>query len=630
MVRWPGQLVSRPWIGLGTLAVLVSLLGMSIWIVQLNAQLNNQRIAAGDASRWADDTDTTAATIPFSSPETLQIAVDPAFSAYYQSHAGATLLGAPVTPGFPIAQGWIQFFTANALLLPGIPGAATTRTSQADKQIERLIPDGLKDSHTGVIQLPLLHTLLTVGSQAHVGGSLTYTDLRSATNPDQMIPEPAPNSAVNQNSPQSESSGGVFIQGGTRDGRKVGHVIPAALWAFITRRNVSPDGWQTDFGAPLTEAIPFATTQYGASHRLLIQVFWRRALIMNLDNKDASGQPLIQPLDTGVAYLRTLTPPAPALGTHTTIWANGDIDILNAPATGAATLHVGQHFPLTLAGDTRWNGGTLWYHVKWKGVKTSGDGWAPAIGTTFTSPGKTSAWASFDLLSSGLAQYLASQGDHTAAAVYDLTRQQYYTYHLNNHYLMGNSVKVPILLAFLTMTEQQDRRPSAHEMDLLTKLIKNADDEAGEELYGEIGWGIGLKEYLDQIGITGLEPDNCEWTYSFVKPLAMVQLLTLLYEGKVLTQQDRALAFSLLENIEPAQQIGVGDTRPQGAAVAMKDGWVVGTDNRWAMNTSGIVRVGSETYIISVYSAHLNSLQEGQAIARQVCQEVASLLSQQI
>ncbi len=623
MAGRPRPRLSRPVIVLGTAAALVSLLGVSIWIAQLTIPLNRQVIVTNGADRWANDQGTTAATIPFASPETLQIPVDPAFTTYYQAHGGARLLGAPVTAGFPIAQGWIQFFTSSALLRPETRQTATAEKQPADKQVDSLIQEGLKDSRTGLIQLPLLHTLLTVGSQARVGGGLTYADLRNATKPDQMKPPPTTASAIQT---QSAASQGVFIQGGMRDGKQIGHIIPATLWAFINRPDVSPDGWQNNFGAPLTEAIPFVTTRYGVSHRMLIQAFWRGALVMDRDTRDASGQPIIQPLDTGVAYLQTLTPPTPALGTHTSLWATGDIAILNAPGTGTPILHVGQHFPLTLTGQAQWNAGTLWYHVRWKGPRTSGEGWAPAIGTSFAAPGNAAAWASFDLLSPDLAQYLASQGNHTGAVVYDLTRRQYYAYRPNSHYLMGHSVKLPILLAFLSMTEQQGRHPGRDEIQRVKAMFENTDGEAGEELYGAIGWGPGLAEYMDQLGISGLKPDSCEPLYSLTQPLAMVQLLTLLYEGKILTPQDRSLVFSLLEQATPTQQTSAGFSRPQGAALALKEGWVMGTDSRWAINSSGIVTTGGETYIISVYSAHLNSLEDGQAITRQVSERVAALL----
>jgi beta-lactamase class A len=628
------SLVTSPLVRLGALLVLLSLLGGSIW-AYLQAQTNTRIIATNGSDRWATDHQQTAVTIPFPAPETLQLAVDPAFVSYYHAHDGARLLGAPLTPGFAVAQGWMQYFTYDALLQPGIHRA--TSTGQPDQQLDRLMQDGLRDRQTGITRLPLLQALLTVGSLATVGGGLRYVDLRSATNPDQMIPD----------STAQPTAQGVFIAGGTLNGKQVGHIIPAAMWAYITRHDVSPDGWQTDFGAPLTEAIPYVNVEYGVSHRMLLQVFARGVLTMDRDLQDASGQPLFQMLNTGVAYLQTLTPPA-ALGMRGSIWTNSALDILNAPATGNPVLHVAQSFPLTLTGKTQWSAGMLWYQVRWKNTQSAGTGWAPANDLTFSAPAKPSSTASkpaesavgngatlasFDQLSPGLAQYLKSQSSTTGAAVYDLTTQKYYAYQPNNQYLMGDSIKLPFLLAFLSMTEQQGRHPTSDEMSILKTMMSTTDvdpeddDADADMLYNEIGRALGLKEYLNGLGITGLTPENDDWTYSLTQPQAMVQLLTMLYQGKILTPEDRALALSLLQlHTTPNQQIGVGDTRPQGAAVTLQDGWVMGTDALWAMNSAGIVTVGGETYVIAVYSSHLNTLDQGRDIARQVCGRVAALL----
>src|SRR5262249_21305038 len=157
-----------PVIGLVILAELVAGLSRSLWLVQPQAQ---QELVTNGAARWTAEQRLTPATIPFAVPTPLQIAVDPAFSTYYQAQAAARLLGTPVTPAFPIAEGWMQIFTANALLLPGKPVAVTTKRSQADAQIEALSQDASSDRHTGILQLPLLQTLLTVGSQARLLGS---------------------------------------------------------------------------------------------------------------------------------------------------------------------------------------------------------------------------------------------------------------------------------------------------------------------------------------------------------------------------------------------------------------------------------------------------------------------------
>lgn len=106
----------------------------------------------------------------------------------------------------------------------------------------------------------------------------------------------------------------------------------------------------------------------------------------------------------------------------------------------------------------------------------------------------------------------------------------------------------------------------------------------------------------------------------------MVALLTMLQEGKVLNGAHRALALNLMEHVESDQVTGVGDTAPAGARVAVKDGWVQGPDGMWVMNSSGIVTIGAETYIISVYTTDDDDLGMGWDVTRHVCDSVGSLL----
>ncbi len=111
-------------------------------------------------------------------------------------------------------------------------------------------------------------------------------------------------------------------------------------------------------------------------------------------------------------------------------------------------------------------------------------------------------------------------------------------------------------------------------------------------------------------------------------PLGQMQVLTMLQQGKILTANDRAYALNLMHNIESDQRMGVGVTLPPGATVAMKDGWVPAPDGLWAINTSGIVTVGGETYIIVVYTAHQGDYNAAWNITQHVCQEVGQLLTQ--
>src|SRR5262249_43262610 len=146
-----------------------------------------------------------------------------------------------------------------------------------------LAKNGVQDAATGVIRLPLVQTLLSIGSQLPVGGqgsTLTYVDLRKATAPALLLPAPA-------------SYQGVFIQGGTRGGQAVGHLIATTFWNYINQPNISPHSWEQDFGVPLTEALTFTLPVNGQTHHMLIQVFSQEALILdqNAEQPQDAGQP---------------------------------------------------------------------------------------------------------------------------------------------------------------------------------------------------------------------------------------------------------------------------------------------------------------------------------------------------
>jgi beta-lactamase class A len=192
---------------------------------------------------------------------------------------------------------------------------------------------------------------------------------------------------------------------------------------------------------------------------------------------------------------------------------------------------------------------------------------------------------------------------------------------------MASSIKVPIMLTFFAMTENQGRGPDGNEMNLLTAMIEHSDNDAASAIFDEIGGATGIANYLQQIGVSGLTPNNDAWGYSQITPQAMVDLLTHLHDGTILTAGDRATALNLMQHVEADQQWGVGDTAPAGATFAMKNGWVPGPDGLWSVNTSGIVNAGGETYIISVYTQEQQSLADGQAIVQQVGGVVASSLA---
>ena len=599
--------------------------------------------ATNGAQQWNGNAKVTLPIMKFAPPTGATLGVSPLFASTYQRYKTATAnsLGVPVTVAFPTAYGWLQFFTAGALLLPAASHPSIQQTKDA---LAQLVSHGVRDPLTGVLRLPLLPDLLTSGSPlplAGNGSSLTYIDLRKAADPARMQFAPPVNSPATVQTSVSvahlsdaRQAQEIFIQTGVRTGKAVGHLIPAAVWTYLHQPGIAPNGWEHDFGLPLTSALSFTLPVNAQTHHMLIQAFALDAVILDHDalqaTPNAQPKPVESPrsIQTGIDYLRTHGLPSVVVQPQQQAWVQNDTTLFDAAGTGKILAHVGQNFPLILPGVTSWIGNMLWYRVQWSQPKSTQSGWVSGAALTFQSPGDKPAFAFFDALSPSLAAYLAQQDATTGAVVYDVTHQRTYSYNGSMPFLAASSIKVPIMLTFLDMIEQQGREPDGNEMNLLVTMIENSNNDSASALYfNTINGSQGINRYMQKIGVSGLSPDDDAWGYSTITPQAMVNLLTLLQGGKTLNSAHRALALNLMENVEPDQQVGVGDTAPPNARVALKDGWVTGPDNYWAVNSSGIVSVSNKTYIVSVYTQQQPSLESGQTIARTLCNNVASLLT---
>ena len=202
----------------------------------------------------------------------------------------------------------------------------------------------------------------------------------------------------------------------------------------------------------------------------------------------------------------------------------------------------------------------------------------------------------------------------------DVTRGVRYTYNASRAFVTASSIKVPIMLALLGQLEAQNRLPTSRERSLLTTMIQDSDNVAATTLYAEIGGQGGIAAFMRQVGVSGLSPASPTrgWGWSTITPRAMAALLERLHAGTILTAENRALALGLMENVQASQQWGVGDTRPTGSTVAMKEGYATGPDGVWVANSSGIVTAGDEVYVIAVFTTGNRTVAEGKGIVNHV------------
>jgi len=584
------------------------------------------RTPQGGAFPWSNVTRTTAPSSQYAIFAGQNNPVDPAFQAYYARVNGAVLLGAALTPAYLTQLGWTQVFANGALVAPTQSSSSSAQTAP-DGLDSSLLHSGQFDSATGIVRLPLLDVLLNFGSTIPLGGdgsSVTYVSIRSATDPSHLA-----HLQLAQPTETTETANGIFVSESASKGTSAGHIIPTSIWTYITNTTIAPDGWQATFGNPLTEALTTTATVNNTTHHLLVQAFALATVAVDLDDTNANGQPTGSILPLGRDYLETLGPPAVIVPTGTNVWLTGNAAIVDTPGGSAASVHLGQNFPLALSGQAQWLNGALWYATTWKSLKLSGSGWAPASQVTMTAPAKgAAAWASFDALSPDVAKYLASFGKNVGSVVFDMTRNQYYSYNETTPFVLASSSKVSLMVSYLLWLESQGREPNASENTTLTNMIEHSDNNAAQLIFDRLGGSGGQAAFYKKIGVTGYVSNPYGWGWASLPPLGQMQVLALLQEGKVLTAHDRAYALNLMNHIEADQHMGVGETLPPGATVAMKDGWVPAPDGLWAINTSGIATAGNEMYIIVVYTAHQSDYDGAWNITRHVCKAVGQLLTQ--
>ena len=324
----------------------------------------------------------------------------------------------------------------------------------------------------------------------------------------------------------------------------------------------------------------------------------------------------------------TPAPPDGGPAAGTAAWTTRSVALYRAAgSTGPAQVHLGSNFAVTLSSGRASVDGEPWYEVTWATPGRRGTGWLPAS-AVMLQRGTAVASAGIDALDAGLAAYLANLGPRVGVAVTDVTRGVRYTSNAGRAYVTASSMKVPIMLALLGQLEARDRRPTARERYLLTTMIENSTNASASALYAAIGNQAGITAFMRQVGVAGLRPASPTrgWGWSTITPRAMAALLERLRAGTILTAKNRALALGLMENVQASQQWGVGDTRPAGATVALKNGWTLGPDGLWVANSSGIVTAGDEVYVIAVYTTGNHSVAEGKRIVGHVCEVIGARL----
>jgi beta-lactamase class A len=201
---------------------------------------------------------------------------------------------------------------------------------------------------------------------------------------------------------------------------------------------------------------------------------------------------------------------------------------------------------------------------------------------------------------------------------------------------MASVSKVAIMVTVMDQAIQQQRSVTEWEISRLRPMITVSDNDAATELWEHVGGGAAVEKTLRSMGLTATVPNPMEaWGASRSTPKEVALLLAKIALGEVLDASNRALALSLMGQVDPNQTwgitAGVPTNQPLHADVAIKDGWNP-TQGGWWVNSAGLVMPLSAQpmYALAVLTRQQPTMEYGVATIEGVAARVHDALHVQV
>lgn len=511
------------------------------------------------------------------------------FQEYYAAHQGTAWFGAAISPEVADDQTIVQYYQNGVLRRRRDPGS----TVAPDEIVATLIVQG------------------AVTPLGGMGSSLTYASLEAAALPHAQITPPPGWQA--QGDPAQV---GIFVPAGVVHKQTVGYFISPDFATALLKLDV----WQDLVGLPLTNAVAGTLRQpNGLPHHIVVQAFSRAVLWVD---HEQPGTPQLQPV--GYDYLALLGLPPITVAAHTPVWTVGNqIAVWDAAAGKTQVAMLLTPNALALTGASQWVENDLWYAVIWQNLAATRTGWLNADLLRLTLPAHLGMQlADLATLAPQLAHDAARYGTNVGLTIYLPASQRYFVANPHLTFEMASTFKIPILATLLHQAEQAHRALTSTERDWATAMIEWSDNIAEGEMYDEVGQWYPIQQYMAALGYADLRVNTDGIGSSLMSPLAMARLIDDLRTNRILTPADCAFVLDLMRHVVPYQRMGLGETAPAGASVALKDGYDVAIDQQWVMNTVGTVTVGGQSYVVALYTRDHASIDAGHDVVNQLCADI--------
>jgi hypothetical protein len=195
-----------------------------------------------------------------------------------------------------------------------------------------------------------------------------------------------------------------------------------------------------------------------------------------------------------------------------------------------------------------------------------------------------------------------------SVAVLNVTTGATFTFGATGGMVLGSAAKLDTLETLLLQHEDAKTVLSNNEVSLATAMIEQSDNNAADALWASIGSDPAVRTANVRLGIPGLVVGlKGLWGLGTTTATDQVTLLrNLVRTDGPLDAASQAFALNLMTHVTAGQRWGVGSVADAGTTFANKNGWLAndGDNDRWLVNSDGIVTVRGQQLLMSVLTQH--------------------------
>jgi hypothetical protein len=202
----------------------------------------------------------------------------------------------------------------------------------------------------------------------------------------------------------------------------------------------------------------------------------------------------------------------------------------------------------------------------------------------------------------------------------------------------GSVYKLLVLETLLLRCQDNRTWLSDYEVADAATMIEKSNNRAGYRMYLDAGGSTALAAGAKRLGLRHTRIGRSDPALTTTDAGDGIRLLQHLVTGGPLDARSKAFVLNLMRWVQADQRWGVGVVADRGTAFANKNGWMrVGNtngpgeqdDRRWLVNSLGVVRVGGQRLLISIFTRHNPDRDTGielvQTLARAITPAVVSL-----